>query len=101
MTTLVIAPRFDPTGTVRVEIDADLREVVVTDEGEFFRYVLAEREPDRLGWMLHHGGKSTSVRVADVVNRCLRDWDAEQAGARPSPPAGRPPRRPRAAGAWP
>ena len=81
MTTVVIAPRFDPTGTVRVEIDSDLREVVVTDEGVLFRYVLAEREPDRLGWTLHHCGKATSVRVADVVNRCLRDWDAEQAVA--------------------
>lgn len=81
MTTLVIAPRFDPTGTVCVEIDADLREVVVTDEGEVFRYVLAEHEPDRLGWMLRDDGGPAPVRVADVVNRCLRDWDAEQAVA--------------------
>lgn len=79
MTTLVIAPRFDPTGTVRVEIDAARREVVVTDEGEVFRYVLAEREPDRLGWVLRHGRRACPARVADVVNRCLRDWDAEQA----------------------
>lgn len=80
MTTLVIAPRFDPTGTVRVEIDADHREVVVTDEGEVFRYALAEHDPERLGWALRHGGCREAVAsVGDVVSRCLRDWDAEQA----------------------
>ena len=82
MTTLVIAPRFDPTGTVCVEIDADRLEVVVTDDGEVFRYVLDEHEPERLGWTLHEDrSPATRVTVGEVVNRCLRDWDAEQAVA--------------------
>ena len=79
MTTLVIAPRFDPTGTVRVEIDADRREVVVTDEGEVYRYVLDEHEPERLGWALRDDPRPTSqATVGEVVSRCLRDWDVEQ-----------------------
>lgn len=79
MTTLVIAPRFDPTGTVRVEIDADRREVVVTDEGEVYRYVLDEHEPQRLGWALQGDRPPTAqATVGDVVSRCLRDWDVEQ-----------------------
>ena len=79
MTTLVIAPRFDPTGTVRVEIDADRREVVVTDEGEVYRYVLDEHEPERLGWALRGCPRpTTQATVGEVVSRCLRDWDAEQ-----------------------
>ena len=82
MTTLVIAPRFDPTGTVRVEIDADRREVVVIDDGEVFRYVLVESEPECLGWALDHCGRPVMpATVGEVVNRCLRDWDAEQAVA--------------------
>lgn len=80
MTTLVIAPRFDPTGTVRVEIDADRGDVVVTDEGEVYRYVLAEHDPERLGWALRHDGcREAIATVGEVVSRCLRDWDAEQA----------------------
>jgi hypothetical protein len=79
MTTLVIAPRFDPTGTVRVEIDADRREVVVTDEGEVYRYVLDEHEPQHLGWALQGDPRpTTQATVGEVVSRCLRDWDAEQ-----------------------
>jgi hypothetical protein len=79
---VVIAPRFDPTGTVCVEIDAARREVVVTDDGEVFRYVLDERSAERLGWSRRdRGRRAVPATVGEIVNRCLRDWEAEQAVA--------------------
>ncbi len=78
-----IEPLWDPTGTVRITVDEQRREVIVRGRGEVIQYLLRDDRPHRLGWLerrLEHGLlRRRRVSVGEVVCGCLREWDAEQA----------------------
>jgi hypothetical protein len=76
--TLEIRPTWDPTGTLRVCVDRDGRELVLSINGERIEFILRAEEPEQLGW-LQWTPPCRRVSVGEVVAHCLREWDAEQA----------------------
>jgi hypothetical protein len=75
---LEIRPTWDPTGTLRVCVDRDRRELVVSVDGQRIEFILQAEQPDHLGW-LQWTPPCRPVSVGEVVAHCLREWDAEQA----------------------
>jgi hypothetical protein len=71
------SPAWDPTGTLRVRVDAERRELVVAAGGERIAFALRCDRPDRLGWV-RLSPPRRRVAVSEVVAHCLREWDAEQ-----------------------
>jgi hypothetical protein len=75
--TVETSPTWDPTETLRVRVDSERRELVVTAGGERIAFALRGDRPDRLGWVRLTPPRRR-VAVGDVVAHCLRQWDAEQ-----------------------
>ena len=76
--TLEIRPTWDPTGTLRVCVDRDRRELVLSVDRQRIEFILQSEQPDHLGW-LRWTPPCRPVSVGEVVAHCLREWDAEQA----------------------
>jgi hypothetical protein len=76
--TLEIRPTWDPTGTLRVCVDCDRRELVLSVDGQRIEFILQAERPDQLGW-LRWTPPCRPVSVGEVVAHCLREWEAEQA----------------------
>jgi hypothetical protein len=76
--TLEIRPIWDPTGTLRVAVDRDRRELVLSMDDRRIEFILHGEEPDQFGW-LQWTPPCRRVSVGEVVAHCLREWDAEQA----------------------
>lgn len=75
--TVAVRPSWDPTGTLRVSVDRERRELVVSVEGERIEFTLRTERPDQLGWVRRTPPRGR-VPVGEVVAHCLREWDAEQ-----------------------
>jgi hypothetical protein len=75
--TVEARPTWDPTGTLRVSVDSELRELVVSVDGERIEFALRTERPERLGWVRRTPPRRR-VAVGEVVAHCLRDWYAEQ-----------------------
>ena len=76
--TLEIRPTWDPTGTLRLCVDRDRRELTLSVDGQRIEFILQAEEPNQLGW-LRWTPPCGLVPVGEVVAHCLREWDAEQA----------------------
>jgi hypothetical protein len=76
--TLEIRPTWDPTGTLRVVVDRDRCELVLSVDGQRIEFILRAEEPESLGW-LRWTPPCRPVPVGEVVAHCLREWEAEQA----------------------
>src|ERR671924_356209 len=73
-----IRPIWDPTGTLRILVDSDRRELVLSVDGQRIEFILQAEQPDQLGW-LQWTAPCRRVSVGEVVAHCLREWEAEQA----------------------
>ena len=73
-----IRPIWDPTGTLRIMVDSDRRELVLTVDGQRIEFILQAEQPDQLGW-LQWTAPCRRVSVGEVVAHCLREWEAEEA----------------------
>jgi hypothetical protein len=80
---VVIAPQWDPSGSVGLRVDASRGELVVSGGGQVTELVLRRERPERLGWserQRNPGGRvrHRRVSVGEALCHCLREWEAEQ-----------------------
>jgi hypothetical protein len=79
---LEIRPAWDRSGTVRLWLCEERRELIVSAGGERMQFVLREERPGRVHWVERapgrRGARNVPVSVGDVACHCLREWDAEQ-----------------------